>query len=201
MSDRFLMGLLRACADAVLIGAGTLHLSPGHTWTPAQVAPQHGDSFAALRRSLGREPEPRLVVLTASAKLDAHHVAIEHGATVITTDAGMRKLTGSLPASCDVLVAGGGEEVDVAHALDALRGRGFNTILTEGGPHLMGSLLEAQALDEVFVTISPVIAGRGGDRRLGMVEGAELLPGAAPWSRLLTARRHGDYLFLRYGLR
>src|SRR5216684_7319202 len=38
-ADRFLMGLLRACADAVLIGAGTLRGTPGHVWTPAHVFP------------------------------------------------------------------------------------------------------------------------------------------------------------------
>ena len=46
-----------------------------------------------------------------------------------------------------------------------------------------------------------MLAGRDREERPGMVEGIELLPAAGVWSRLLSARRHGDYLFLRYGLR
>jgi riboflavin biosynthesis pyrimidine reductase len=64
----------------------------------------------------------------------------------------------------------------------------------------MGSLIKARLLDEAFLTISPVVAGRAGEERLGMVEGVEMLPKAGVWTRLLSARRHGDHLFLRYGL-
>jgi len=76
----------------------------------------------------------------------------------------------------------------------------MDVVLTEGGPHLMGELIKAQLLDEMFLTLSPVLAGRDKELRLGMVEGAELLPKLPVWSRLLSARRHGDYLFLRYAL-
>ena len=65
----------------------------------------------------------------------------------------------------------------------------------------MGQLVEGRLLDEAFVTISPVVAGRDVDERLGMVAGVELLPGNGAWSRLLSARRHGDFLFLRYAVR
>src|SRR6266851_5158422 len=51
-AGRFLMGLLRACADIVLIGAGTLRATPGHRWTPRHIYPAAADGYAALRRSL-----------------------------------------------------------------------------------------------------------------------------------------------------
>ena len=159
-ADRFLMALLRACCDAVLIGAGTLRATPGHLWTPAHVFPRHAEGFAGLRRSLGRSPEPRLVVITARGAIDSSHVAIQHGALILTTRRGA----------------------------DACR-------------HLVGELIDRGLLDEAFLTVSPVVAGRAEERRLGMVEGVELLPKRGVWSRLLSARRHGDYLFLRYGLR
>ena len=199
--DRFLMGLLRACADAVLIGAGTLRATPGHLWTPGHVCPQFAESFAGLRRSLGRTAEPRLVVVTAHGKLEASHPALQHGATVMTTDAGARNLGGTLPGSCEVVVAGSGEKVEMPRVLDELRDRGMNVVLTEGGPSVMGDLLRTKLLDEAFLTISPVIAGRDEEKRPGMVEGIELLPDAGLWSRLLSTRRQGDHLFLRYGLR
>jgi riboflavin biosynthesis pyrimidine reductase len=65
----------------------------------------------------------------------------------------------------------------------------------------MGNLIRDHLLDEAFVTISPVVAGRNGEQRLGMVAGVELLPGHGLWTRLLSARRHGDFLFLRYGVK
>ena len=198
--DRFLMGLLRACADAVLIGGGTLAATPGHHWTPGHVAPQYADSFAALRRSLGRSQDPRLVVLTAHGKIDVTHPAVKGGATVLTSAAGAKNLT-DLPDGCDVIAVGSGESVDIPRGIEELRGRGFNVLLTEGGPSVMGHLLEAQALDEIFLTVSPVLAGRDKEPRLGMIQGVELLPKAGVWSRLHSARRHSDYLFLRYGLR
>jgi len=121
------------------------------------------------------------------------------GATIVTTPAGAALLRERLPDSCDLIEETAG--IDMARVLAALRERGYAVILTEGGPHVMGQLVKDALLDEAFVTISPVIAGRNGDQRLGMVAGVELLPQHGIWSRLLSARRHGDFLFLRYGLR
>ena len=199
-ADRFLMGLLRACADAVVIGAGTLRATPGHLWTPAHVYPALATEFTALRSSLGRSPEPALVLLTAGGELDFSHPALVKGAMVVTTAAGAKKMAGRLPATCELIEVGKGSRLDLVKTVAELRGRGLQVLLSEGGPHLMGQLIEGRLLDEAFLTVSPVIAGRGSDLRLGMVEGVELLPDAGAWGRLLSARRHGDYLFLRYAL-
>ncbi|HEV2413993.1 MAG TPA: dihydrofolate reductase family protein [Candidatus Dormibacteraeota bacterium] len=199
--DRFLMGLLRACADAVLLGAGTLRATPGHRWTADHIFPRMARSFADLRARLGRKPQPRLVLITASGDFDASHPAVVDGAMIITTNQGATVLEGKLPDSAEVLTIEKNGRVDLQHAVRELRSRGFDVLLTEGGPHLTGDLVRADLLDEAFVTISPVIAGRDVETRLGMVAGAELLPGRNLWSRLLSARRNGDFLFLRYGLR
>src|SRR5712691_7197541 len=82
-ADRFLMGLLRACADAVLIGAGTLRATPGHLWTPAHVYPDLASEFVTLRQTLGLSLEPRLVLLTATGDLDMKHPALVRGAVVL----------------------------------------------------------------------------------------------------------------------
>lgn len=193
-ADRFLMGLLRACADAVLIGAGTLRATPGHRWNAEHVFPDLATEFAQLRRDLGKPAEPRLVVLTASGDVDASHPAVVAGATFVTAPARAAALLGRLPAGCDVI------EADVPNAIAELRRRGFDVVLTEGGPHVMGELIAHRLLDELFVTVSPVLAGRGANPRLGMIAGLELLPARGEWSKLLSARRHGDFLFLRYGL-
>jgi riboflavin biosynthesis pyrimidine reductase len=201
-ADRFLMGLLRACADAVLIGAGTLRATPGHLWTPDHVYPDLATEFTALRSNLGRSREPRLVVVTASGEIDASHPAMVKGAIVMTTDYGAKAIRSRLPETCEVVKVGknssSGMSLDMAEALAELRSRGLKVLLTEGGPHLMGQLVDKGLLDEAFLTISPVLAGRETESRLGMVEGVELLPKRGVWSTLLSARRHGDYLFLRY---
>lgn len=194
------MGLLRACADAVMVGAGTLHATPGHQWTPEHIFPELAAPFAELRSTLGRKPRPRLVILTASGNLDVSHTAMVAGATVVTTVRGAAQLKPRLPDSCDVLEIGT-DAVDVRSALTELRARGYELVLTEGGPHLMGDLIKAEALDEAFITVSPVVAGRDEQERLGMVAGVEFLPSIQIWSRLVSARRAGNFLFLRYDLR
>jgi riboflavin biosynthesis pyrimidine reductase len=197
-ADRFLMGLLRACADAVLIGAGTLRATPGHLWTPAHVYPELATEFLALRSALGRTTEPRLVVVTATGDIDFAHPAIVKGALIVTTAGGAKAIGQRLPSTNEVMTVGTGKRVDLGQAIAELRRRGLNVVLTEGGPHVVGQLIVAGLLDEVFLTVSPVIAGRGEERRLGMVEGVELLPGRGVWGSLAGVRRHGGFLFLRY---
>jgi riboflavin biosynthesis pyrimidine reductase len=195
------MGLLRACADAVLIGAETMRATPGHIWTPAHVYPALAADFAELRAGLGRRPEPQLVVLTASGDLDFSNPALVKGAIVLTTRAVARTIGDRLPQACELVALAGSEQLDLAEVIAHLRARGLQFVLVEGGPHVMGGLMEKGLLDEAFLTISPVVAGRASERRLGMVEGVELLPARGVWSRLLSLRRHGGYVFLRYGLR
>jgi len=198
--DRFLMGLLRACADAVVIGAGTMRATPGHLWTPAHVFPDLAAEFAVLRQTRGLSAEPRLVVLTATGDLDLKHPALVRGAIVLTTKAIAKEIGSRLPPACEVIALGSGKTLDIKHAFGELPKMGFDVVLTEGGPSLMGELVKAGLVGEMFLTLSPVLAGRNKERRMGMVEGVELLPKIPVWSRLLSARRHGDFLFLRYAL-
>jgi riboflavin biosynthesis pyrimidine reductase len=110
-ADRFVMGLLRACADVVLIGAGTLRATPGHLWTPAHVCPAAAGGYAALRHGLGRDGDPLLAVVTARGALPAGHPALRAGALILTTAAGARRLRGRLPPACTILDLGGRAEL------------------------------------------------------------------------------------------
>ena len=200
-TDRFVMGLLRAAADCVLVGSGTLHGSPKALWTPEKAHPGSADTYAGLRARLGLSPEPMLAVMTASGALDPGHPALEHGAVVLTTATGAERCHRALPDTVEVVVLEGETAVDPRDSVAALRERGCRSICSEAGPHVFGSLVAAGLVDELFLTVSPLLAGRSDlGQRLGLVEATELLPGRTEPARLLSARRDGAHLFLRYGL-
>lgn len=199
-ADRFVMGLLRGCAEAVVVGAGTFRATPKHRWTADHIFPALSDEFAELRRALGRTPQPTLVVVSGSGELDTEHPGLEGHSLVLTTGAGEARLRGRLPAGCELRALGEDQpEADVV--MKAVRSEGFNVVLTEGGPSLLGPLIARRLLDELFLTVAPRLAGRATDSyRKSLVEGADVLglPGAS--ARLLSLRKHGSYLFLRYRL-
>jgi riboflavin biosynthesis pyrimidine reductase len=93
-----------------------------------------------------------------------------------------------------------GKSIDPLVIIHFLRSEfGVQTLLHEGGPTLFGQFLEADALDELFLTLSPQIAGRGPHTiRPGMVQGVEFLPNSAPWFQLLSLRQRAEHLYLRY---
>jgi riboflavin biosynthesis pyrimidine reductase len=106
-----------------------------------------------------------------------------------------------VPGSVEIVTLDGETEVDAAQAVAALRERRYGSICSEAGPHVFGSLVAAGLVDELFLTFSPLLAGRSDlGQRLGLVEATELLPGRTEPAQLLSARRDGSHLFLRYGL-
>jgi riboflavin biosynthesis pyrimidine reductase len=198
-SDRFVMGLLRAVADCVVVGAGTMQASRSSTWAAEKAYPPAAEGFAELRRRLGKAPRPEVVFLTASGRIDVEHPALEEGALVLTTPGGATVLEGRLPERSEALVVNEGELVDVGEAIAILHARGHEHILSEGGPTILGLLLEAGVVDELFLTLSPLLAGRGGvGEHLGLVEGIDLLPETRVAWRLAGVRRDEAHLFLRY---
>jgi riboflavin biosynthesis pyrimidine reductase len=198
--DRFVMGLLRAFADAVLIGAGTLASSPNGTWLPEKVYPPAGDAFAELRRRLGRRERPEIAVLTGHGSVAPEHPLFASGAVVLTSDAGATRLEGELPEASTVVTLGEETVIDPRLAVEALLERGHRTILCEAGPHTHGSLLACGLVDELFLTISPFLAGdRGHMSRYGLAEAADLMPPGLR-GQLVSVRRHEEHLFLRYRL-
>jgi riboflavin biosynthesis pyrimidine reductase len=196
--DRFVMALLRAYADVVLVGAGTLRAEPTHRWTPEFVYPQGTAGFSRLRAEMGLKRDPALAVLTSSGRLDPGTPALE-GALVITTPKGARRVErrGGFPGS--LLVIPGEDDLDLARVIRELRSRGMRMILTEGGPTVMGRLLELRLIAELFLTISPILLGRTrSEFRPGLAEGVNLLHKGAPAAEVLTVHRHRSHMFLRY---
>ena len=87
----------------------------------------------------------------------------------------------------------------MAAAVKLLRAEGYTSLLSEAGGVVMGQLVRDGLVDELFLTVSPVLAGRvRGDGNKGLVEGVHLLPEHLRQMRLVSARRHQSHLFLRY---
>jgi riboflavin biosynthesis pyrimidine reductase len=196
-ADRFVMGLLRALADVVLIGAGVLRASPRGTWRPEKVYPPAAEAFAELRHALGKAAAPQVAVLSGRGSVDPGHPIFEAGAVVLTSAEGAKKLAGRLPAAASVVALSDATTLDAKRIVEALHERGHRLILSESGPHTFRSLLVAEVVDEVFLTVSPLLLG--GEDVFHLVEGADLLADDVRL-RLASLRRYDDQLFLRYFL-
>jgi riboflavin biosynthesis pyrimidine reductase len=200
------MGLLRSLADAVLVGAGTFRSSRQSSWRPDNVAPSAAASFAQLRRRLGLAAAPTTVILTGRGDLDPAHPALRspRDPVVIVGPAGTeaRLRAAGLATSIPVADVAGSGAVHPADVLRVLERLGHRLVLTEGGPHLLGSFLREGLLDELFLTVAPQLAGRrdGTNDPLALVEGASLWPDRPTWAELVSLRRAGSHLFLRYRL-
>jgi riboflavin biosynthesis pyrimidine reductase len=90
--------------------------------------------------------------------------------------------------------------IDPPAILELLQAQfGVSRVLNEGGPTLFGQFLAAGAVDELFLTLSPQIAGRKGDSdRPAIVEGVEFVPDSAPRLQMLSAKSKDAFLYLRY---
>ena len=132
---------------------------------------------------------------------DPHHPGLGERALALTSEQGAARLGRHLPRSAAIAPIGDQPPLDPAVAVETLRAGGHELILCEGGPLLFGALVDAGLVDELFLTLSPVLAGRGhAGTRLSLLEGAELLPDRTPTATLLTLRRADSHLFLRYHL-
>jgi riboflavin biosynthesis pyrimidine reductase len=193
-ADRFVMGLLRACADTIVVGAGTFRKTRGAHFTAEAIHPAGAAAFAELRQGLGLGPRPRLVVVTRSGSIDTAEPALD-GALIVTSRVGEAALRGRVSSGTEV-AALGADTVLLADVMALLRKRGAETVLTEGGPSLFAEAVRERLVDELFVTTSPALVGRyTNDRRKSLTDGLDL-PGTA--LELLSVKRHGSYLFLRY---
>lgn len=199
-ADRFVLALLRAVADAIIVGAGTLRNEPGVVWSPEAAFPEAGQSFAKLRERMGKSPRALTVLVTGSGEIDLAASALAGDAPVLilTTEKGVRAL-GKLPprVRARTLTAGTTEEMTTM-AVDESQG---SLILTEGGPTLFGQFLRERQVDELFLTIAPLVAGRTrDDPRLSLVEHAAFTPENAPRPRLVSTKAADDYLFTRFAI-
>jgi riboflavin biosynthesis pyrimidine reductase len=208
--DRWLMDLLRAHADAVMLGMGTLReeqrMGRPHTRGPVFRIVDVGMRQLRAKLQRGRE---RNVLVTARADFQMSDFAVFDGkyvdVTLVTTAEGARKLEPQRESHpwVDILVVnevqGGG--VDLRKAVAALHERyGLKYLLCEGGPALYSGMLLADLIDEKFVTVSPMEVGRlspYGPRPTVLPNVGFSKENVERWN-WLSCRKVGDYQFHRF---
>ena len=207
--DRFIMGLLRASADAIVVGSGTLQAAGPHgSWVPEAVYPAAKDLYQKYRTEVLRKPEyPLVVIVTGTGGLDLASAVFHTPRTsvlILTTEQGKQRLSrsgsGAL-ASVEVKALPTAEKgISPSAILTLLRQEvGVELLLHEAGPTLFGEFLAGGFIDELFLTLAPQIAGRvAAHPRPGLVAEVEYSPATAPWWKLLSTKKAADHLFLRY---
>lgn len=200
-ADRYVMAMLRAAADVIVIGARTLIDAPGHQFTAAATAPAYAEELRDYRRALGRETETAPLVIVSARGVLPQHVALERPATpatVLTSNAAA-PVEREFPRVNRLVVEGGGL-IDGSLLVHTLaREFGARLVLSEGGPTLLGSLVAEDQVAELFLTVAPRVAGRDADHaRRGLVEGYAAEQQSLHEYSLLSARRSESTLLLRY---
>lgn len=166
--DNRVFAALRDLADVVLVGAGTAR---AEGYRPIEVSAAR----AAIRRERGLPDTLPTAVISRSLRVDPSAPlfadSTPYARTVVITcgssDAGIRA---ALDASTDLVVVGE-DEVDLPGARAALEQRGFTRILCEGGPTLFADLVREDVMDELCLSVTPLLAGPGAGR----------IANGAPW--------------------
>lgn len=201
--DRFLMGLLRAQTDAVLVGAGTLRSDPLHVRTAEFIFPKAKAHFLSVRNLANRPTEYLNVFVTRSGDIDLNNPSFSTPrlkTLVITNAEGNSNLrtrwSDRLLSLTQVRVMADTAPSSFLKVL--FEEFGVRRLLLEGGPRLFGQFLVEGLVDELFLTMAHQIAGRSeNSKRTSLVEGQAFTPETAPWLRLAGLRRSGSHLFLR----
>lgn len=188
-ADLRVFDLLRRLADVVLVAAGTVR---AEGYGPMRL----NDADVAWRRAHGMPDHPVFAIVSGSLALDP--------ASPVFTDAPVRPVVLTVAAAdparrdalagvADVVVCSvpDPETLDAGVMLRALRDRGLRTVHCEGGPSLFGTLVAADLVDELCLTVSPALEGGAGPR---IVTGSSAL-----WDmRLAHVLLAGDVLLTRY---
>lgn len=187
-ADQTVFTALRTLADTVLVGAGTLRTE--------QYGPVLLDAEARRRRETwGLPPVPPIAVMTRSCRLDWNSpffIQAEQRPIVLTTSLA-RPADRERAAAVADLVITGATEVEPAHAIAALADRGVQNVLLEGGPSVNAQMAMAGLIDELCLTISPLLVGNG---TFPILDGSSL---TEPVGLTLKHVFEADgYLFLHY---
>ncbi|MEV6314312.1 pyrimidine reductase family protein [Streptomyces sp. NPDC051776] len=189
-ADMRIFGVLRGLADVVVVGAETVRQEG---YRPARAR----KAFAERRAGFGQPPAPVIAVVTASLDLDFSSPLFAEPLlpTIVLTGAAHHadRADRARAAGADVIVAGDGEGIDPERAVQALADRGHTRLLTEGGPRLLGQFACSGVLDELCLTIAPVVTVGAAPR----IMDGHAMPDPERFT-LASALEEAGFLFTRY---
>jgi riboflavin biosynthesis pyrimidine reductase len=180
-ADRQVFGVLRELAEVVLVGAGTVR----------------AEGYRGARKpTRGRTLPPPIAVVTGSADLDPTSPLFTDTRVppiVLTGSAASQERRNALTAAgADVVVL---DPLSPEALLGELGRRGLHRVLCEGGPRLFGDLVAAALVDELCLTVAPLLAGGDAGRIAVGKSGSPTLPLSLS---LVGALNEDDTLLLRY---
>ncbi|MAU81888.1 dihydrofolate reductase family protein [Gordonia sp. NPDC062954] len=186
--DKAVFRVLRALADVVVVGAST-------AVTEGYRQPSADDEFTADRTARDQTPAPALALLSRSLSIPDDFAPVAQPQTLVLTcasaPADRRSALTDIGAT---LIDCGDDTVDPHAVLDVCAERGWVRVLTEGGPSLLGSLAQADALDELCVTTAPVVVGGDAGR---IVSHRDALP-TRPMRPVSIITDDDGYVFTRW---
>ncbi|MEV2251829.1 pyrimidine reductase family protein [Streptomyces sp. NPDC050147] len=160
-TDMRIFGTLRAVADVVVVGAETVRQEG---YRPARAR----EAFAERRAAAGQTVVPAIAVVSASLDLDFSLPLFTSPLvpTLVVTGAAAPadRVAAAEKAGAVVVLAGEGAAVEPERVAPALAERGLTRLLTEGGPRLLGQFVAAGALDELCLTVSPMLTAGDAQR-------------------------------------
>lgn len=189
-TDMRIFGTLRGIADAVVVGAETVR-QEGYR------PPRAREAFAERRAAAGQAVAPAIAVVSASLELDFTLPLFTSPLvpTLVVTGAAApaERIAAAEKAGVVVLTAGEGAGADPDRVVPVLAEHGLTRLLTEGGPRLLGQFVAAGVLDELCLTVSPMLAA--GD--------AQRIAGGPPMQvperfSLASVMEEAGFLFTRY---
>jgi riboflavin biosynthesis pyrimidine reductase len=184
-ADHRVFDILRTLCDVIVVGAGTLRVENYGAMVVDAAS-------VAARIANGLEAQATLAIVSAALNLDpASEVFTKAPVRPLVFTVDSAKASDKLSAVADVISCGK-KSVDPAAMVKELVSRRLRRIHCEGGPTLFGSLLEADVVDELCLTVSPVLVG-GDSTRISRSEQADVRT-----LRLAGILRSGDTLLLRY---
>ncbi|GAA1217058.1 pyrimidine reductase family protein [Kitasatospora nipponensis] len=187
-ADKRIFGVLRALSDVVLVGAQTVR---AEGYRPARARA----GFAAAGAAAGQAPAPAIAVVSRSLALDLAAPLFTEPlvpTVVITTEDAPAAARAAVAEVAEVIAVGRGS-VDLVAAQAALTARGWTRQLTEGGPRLLGQLAAAGLLDELCLSLAPLLTGGEAPR---IMHGAQMAD--AQRMRLVSLIEQKGFLFTRY---
>lgn len=185
--DNRLFAALRDLADVVLVGSAT---AQAEGYRPVRL----NDEQRARRSERGLGSRLPVAVVTRSLKIDtAAPLFVDNRPLVVTCASSDPDARAALDGRAELLVCGD-DDIDYGEARRQLAERGLRHVLCEGGPTILGKVMHSGELDELCVSVTPLLVGPGAGR---IVAGGPWT-GAALRMRLHSLLEEDAALFLRY---